>query len=60
MAFCGLTQAKLDEKGWINSDQKCTAKCAGGVECSKYYSEHSATQTGTYLNISSCEIHGAI
>ena len=46
MAFCGLTQAKLDEKGWINSDQKCTAKCAGGVECSKYYSEHSATQTG--------------
>ena len=40
MAFCGLTQAKLDEKKWINSEQKCTAKCAGGVECSKFYSEH--------------------
>eukprot|EP01035_Chromulina_nebulosa_P027432 gene27432-36085_t len=51
MAFCGLTQEKLDEKSWINSDQKCTAKCAGGVECSKYYSEHSAKATSIGFSI---------
>ena len=41
MAFCGLSQSKLDEKGWFNLEtQKCTTKCGGGVECTKYYSEH--------------------
>ena len=42
MAFCGLTRAELKTEGWVNADQKCTAKCAGGVECSKFYSEHPA------------------
>jgi len=46
MAFCGLTQEKLDKKSWINSDQKCIAKCAGGVECTKY--EHPATQPSNF------------
>jgi hypothetical protein len=40
MAFCDLSQEKLDQKGWVNNQQKCTAKCAGGIECTKYYSEH--------------------
>jgi hypothetical protein len=47
---CGLTQEKLDEKGWLDNNQECTARyrdANGAVQvCGRLYTEHPHTLAG--------------
>eukprot|EP00457_Paulinella_chromatophora_P011783 gb/GEZN01011945.1/.p1 GENE.gb/GEZN01011945.1/~~gb/GEZN01011945.1/.p1 ORF type:complete len:322 (+),score=50.18 gb/GEZN01011945.1/:70-1035(+) len=37
---CGLTQEKLDAKGWAGDDQRCKAIAPCGKVCGDFYSQH--------------------
>jgi hypothetical protein len=50
---CGLTQQKLDEKGWLDKNQECTSRYrdAHGVVqiCGKLYTDHLHAPPGIFV-----------